>query len=116
METLCVCRNHSGNDIFVEFAQPHLWQFGGSEVTPRESRFKILKRRLCRATVMKLLHDARRQPLFGVHWMSSRYRFAKENLVVPNHQLIRDAHKLAKHLGRRLVDTDVVAKTFAHFL
>ena len=40
----------------------------------------------------------------------------RQQLVVFPHQFVGDRHHLAKHLARRLIDTDVVIERFGHLV
>ncbi len=39
-----------------------------------------------------------------------------QQFVIAEHQVVADGHDLAEHLGRGLVDADIIAQAFAHFL
>src|SRR6476619_2587543 len=42
--------------------------------------------------------------------------FMKQNFIVTSHQLITNAHELAEHVRRTLIERDVVAKALTHLL
>src|SRR5207237_9599462 len=58
----------------------------------------------------------RRLGMLAPQRLDLRQRPPREQLVVPPHQPVRNAHQLAVLLLCRLVDADVVAKRFAHLV
>ncbi|EXI68448.1 MAG: hypothetical protein AW08_01230 [Candidatus Accumulibacter adjunctus] len=86
-----------------------------------ESGFEVGQRTGSRARAVEALDDLASEQDLGIarvapagDFLSQRVdRFAaaeRQQVEVAPHQLVRNRHQLAEHLGGRLVDADVVAK------
>jgi len=65
---------------------------------------------------MKLFDYSDGKLFFSLHGMDGRQFFAEKNLVVANHQNVRDAHQLAQHLPWRFANPYVIVEALTHFL